>query len=535
MKFANMKIAPKLFGSFMVVTLIFLGVTAYQITGMYKMRELQREGAQRAYKALEINQIMSRFNDAYSVIADSILKRDLDETNENFNQVRALAQEDILRVVELADTFEQKAWANEFKDYYQKYLNVIENQVQAIYADEDKSRKIGETLDGIRDEAEAPLISLLESLAEETFTFDERYDATGRRVQLISIIITVFGITFAMLLAWRITRAITKPMIAGVGVANTLARGDLTIDIDIPGNDEVSQLMSAMKNMVQSLRDVVTDVKNVAKNVASGSQQMNSTSFEMSRGATEQASAAEEASSSMEEMASNIRQNADNAMQTEKIAAKSSEDAQEGGKAVDETVSAMKNIAVKITIIEEIARSTDLLALNAAIEAARAGENGKGFAVVASEVRKLAERSQTAAGEISKLLSSSVQVAERAGRMLSQIVPDIQKTAQLVQEISAASNEQNSGAEQINSAIQQLDQVTQQNASASEQLSSTAEDLASQAEQLQKTIAFFNLDMSANDVPNDMENPQKRVQIDPSSMPEATVTNDNNNHFAISE
>ena len=193
-------------------------------------------------------------------------------------------------------------------------------------------------------------------------------------------------------------------------------------------------------------------------------------------------------------MASNIKQNADNAQQTEKIALKAAQDAREGGKAVAETVGAMKEIAAKITIVEEIARQTNLLALNAAIEAARAGEHGKGFAVVASEVRKLAERSQTAAAEISKLSTSSVDVAEKAGEMLGRIVPDIQKTAELVQEINAASNEQNTGAEQINKAIQQLDQVIQQNASATEETASTSEELSSQSEQLLEAIGFFKID-----------------------------------------
>ncbi|MDQ5985202.1 MAG: hypothetical protein CSYNP_00907 [Syntrophus sp. SKADARSKE-3] len=193
----------------------------------------------------------------------------------------------------------------------------------------------------------------------------------------------------------------------------------------------------------------------------------------------------------MEQMTSNIMQNADNAQQTEKIAVKSAEDAREGGQAVTETVAAMKEIANKISIIEEIARQTNMLALNAAIEAARAGEHGKGFAVVAAEVRRLAERSQTAAGEINRLSASSVQIAEKAGQMLNQIVPAIQKTADLVQEINAASSEQKNGADQINKAIQQLDQVIQQNAAAAEEMASTSEELTGQAEQLQAAMSFF--------------------------------------------
>jgi len=244
--------------------------------------------------------------------------------------------------------------------------------------------------------------------------------------------------------------------------------------------------------IIRSIRAVVQEVMSASDNVAAGSQQMSSSAEEMSQGATEQAAAAEEASSSMEEMTANIRQNADNALQTEKIAIQSASDAQESGEAVAKTVKAMREIAGKISIIEEIARQTNLLALNAAIEAARAGEHGKGFAVVASEVRKLAERSQIAAGEISQLSSSSVEVADRAGVMLANMLPNIQKTAELVQEITAACREQDAGAEQINKAIQQLDQVIQQNASAAEEMSSTAEELSSQADQLQSSIALLN-------------------------------------------
>jgi methyl-accepting chemotaxis protein len=275
-------------------------------------------------------------------------------------------------------------------------------------------------------------------------------------------------------------------------LAQEMAKGNLTIEVkERSGKD---RLMRALNKMVQRLKDVAMNVKTASSYVASGSQQLSSTSEAMSQGVSEQASSAEEAAASMEQMSSNIRQNSDNANQTARIAMKSAEDAREGGEAVEQAVTAMKEIAQKISIIEEIARQTDLLALNAAIEAARAGEHGRGFAVVASEVRKLSERSQKAAGQISLLSESSVSVAEKAGQMLKNLVPNIQKTSDLVQEISAASNEQSNGAEQVNRAIQQLDQVIQQNSATSEEMASTAEELSSQADQLQTTVSFFRIE-----------------------------------------
>lgn len=245
--------------------------------------------------------------------------------------------------------------------------------------------------------------------------------------------------------------------------------------------------------MVEKLREIVTSITTGADSIAIASNEMSSTSQEMSQGASEQASSAEEVSSSMEEMASNIQQNTENAQQTEKIALSAVEGIREGYKSTEISVSSMKNIAEKIKIINDIAFQTNILALNAAVEAARAGEHGKGFAVVAAEVRKLAERSKVAADEIDELSQSGVSISEKAGKQLGEIVPEIEKTAKLVQEITAASLEQTSGAEQVNNAIQQLNQVTQQNAAASEEMATSAEELSSQADQLKDYVSYFKI------------------------------------------
>lgn len=270
-----------------------------------------------------------------------------------------------------------------------------------------------------------------------------------------------------------------------------IARGNLKVKI--VARSPQDKLMQALGDMVSGLTRVVVDIKTMAAEVTTGSSGLSTATTTVSQGASEQSASAEQASASMEQMVSNIKQNAENAHQTEKIAVKSAEDAREGGKSVNEAVNAMKEIASRISIIEEIARQTNMLALNAAIEAARAGEHGKGFAVVAAEVRKLAERSQKAAGEINQLSSSTVKLAEKAGETLALMVPNIQKTAELVQEISAASAEQNQGAEQINTALQQLQAVIQQNATGAEEMAATSEELNGQAEQMLQTINFFDI------------------------------------------
>jgi methyl-accepting chemotaxis protein len=297
----------------------------------------------------------------------------------------------------------------------------------------------------------------------------------------------------AVLLALWITRSITTPLLGAVKAADEIAAGDLRTRITVDGRDEVGRLQAAMGAMIERISQVIGEVRAGADALTAASNQVSITSQSLSQGTGEQAASVEETTSSLEEMSASITQNAENSRQTEAMAAEQAGHAAEGGKAVDDTVAAMRTIAERTSIIEEIAYQTNLLALNAAIEAARAGEHGKGFAVVAAEVRKLAERSQVAAKEIGETADGSVAIAERSGKLIGGLVPAIRKTADLVAEVSAASQEQSSGVQQVSKAMAVVDQVTQRNASAAEELSSTAEEMASQAESLQQLVAYFQV------------------------------------------
>ncbi|MDD5214448.1 MAG: methyl-accepting chemotaxis protein [Methylococcales bacterium] len=314
----------------------------------------------------------------------------------------------------------------------------------------------------------------------------------------LSITIALFVIVIVGVMSYLIILAITRPLNQSIEIADTLARGDLTVKIDITSKDEFGRLLTSMQNMVAKLSQIIGEVNAAATNIASASEEVSATAQNMSQATSEQAASVEQTSASVEQMSASINQNTENARITDGMASQASSEAVLGGDAVKETVDAMKSIAGKIGIIDDIAYQTNLLALNAAIEAARAGEHGKGFAVVAAEVRKLAERSQVAAQEIGTLAEGSVNRAETAGKLLDTIVPSIQKTSSLVQEITAASEEQSSGVSQINAAVNQLNQVTQQNAASSEELAATSEEMSGQAAQLQELISFFKVNDTGN-------------------------------------
>ncbi|MEE4297446.1 MAG: methyl-accepting chemotaxis protein [Wenzhouxiangella sp.] len=421
------------------------------------------------------------------------------ETNSEEDYTRAILEletnlnREIQALDEVLENPQRRQLLSELRQSMEQYVQAF-NRVHDII--NERNDIITNVLD-----ANGPVIA--NALDGVTMSVTADQDELGPRVQAnnaSTIRIVLIVSLLAVLVAIGVVVFIVRDVMRKVGgepveierIAKEVAQGNLDVRI-AEGNK--TGILAALVEMVDQLRRIVSEVRTNADGLASASEEVSATAQSLSQSSSEQAASVEETSASVEQISSSIAQNAENARVTDTMAIKSAEQGKEGGEAVAQTVDAMRNIADKISIIEDIAYQTNLLALNAAIEAARAGEHGKGFAVVAAEVRKLAERSQVASQEISGLASNSVAVAERAGSLLKDIVPSIAKTADLVQEIAAASNEQAEGTGQITTSMGQMDQITQQNASASEELASTAEEMSSQAQQLQDMMSFFKLEI----------------------------------------
>jgi len=326
---------------------------------------------------------------------------------------------------------------------------------------------------------------------------DELFSLADKVRKLMIGATLLLSLALSGILLLLINRLVVRPLRAAAAAAQRLSEGDLLVRLEAQGDNEVSQLMRAMQTMVARLREIIGDVLAAADNLGNATGQVSATAQSLSQSASEQAASVEETNASMEEMGASIARNTDNARVTDGMARQAATEAEEGGAAVGSTVDAMKRIAEKIGIVDDIAYQTNLLALNAAIEAARAGEHGKGFAVVAAEVRKLAERSQIAAQEIGGVARNSVNLAERAGSLLTAMLPSIRQTSGLVQQIAATSHQQDASVAQINGAMRQLNQATQQNAAAAEELAATAAAMGGDAVQLQELMSFFRIDERA--------------------------------------
>ena len=497
--FYNLKISSKLLVSFLGLSMLNILLGVFAIHQLGKMNEATDVVTDN--RMLSVSYVSATNTDTSDFLIfeqQHLLSNDavrMADYERGMRREQESLDENIHKYEVLISSSEERRMYEEFNKLWKDFLEEHERLIAFSRSNQkEEARTLSnsraqEAYQTANDKLEELVALIQKSSRKASDDSDAIYDTA--RGWIFSVV--GFSVLVGLVLSILIARLISRPLTDAVQVADRIAEGDLTVRITSATEDETGRLLAAMQRMVQKLAQVISEVREGAGTLASASAQVSSSSQSLSQGTSEQASSVEETTSSLEQMTATITQNRDHSRQMEQMAVQGARDADESGRAVKETVEAMGSIAEKISIIEEIAYQTNLLALNAAIEAARAGEHGKGFAVVATEVRKLAERSQTAAREISSLASNSVKVASRSGQLLVELVPSIRKTADLVQEVVAASAEQASGVTQMNKAMLHVDQVTQRNASASEELASTAEELSAQAEALQQLVSFFRV------------------------------------------
>ncbi len=502
----NLKIGIRLGLGFGMVLLLLLAIALLGIHRMESMNKATQDITDDAYPKVVLAKDLIR--DAVDIprqMRGMLLTADAAEQQRYRKLIEQLRVDSAARIADLTKLVASESGKKLLKQIVDKQA-ALEPMYAQFYGlvDSDRQRAaefVSKALMPANRELTDAVGELARHQGEKMTKLAGEADHTYAETRQLLVGISAIAAVLAVLVATTITLSVTRPLRQAVQAADRLAAGDLTVTVEATSRDEAGQLLAAMKNMIAKLTQVVGEVNGSAHSLASASEEVSATAQSLSQAASEQAAGVEETSASLEQMTASIAQNTENARVTDGMASQAAREAAEGGDAVKATVTAMKQIAKQIGIIDDIAYQTNLLALNAAIEAARAGEHGKGFAVVAAEVRKLAERSQVAAQEIGEVATSSVELAERAGSLLDRMVPNIRKTSDLVQEITAASEEQSAGVGQINAAVGQMSQTTQQNASSSEELAATAEEMSSQAEQLQAAMAFFRLDGAGGALP----------------------------------